>query len=72
MFLCSLVEKLCAKEENDKTGCNFNFGHQCTLDLLKIFIFWGKLRNFGKILAWNSLVGEIWRFDYIFCEKWIL
>ena len=29
MSLCSLVEKLCTKEENVKTGCNFNFGHEC-------------------------------------------
>ena len=29
MLLCSLVQKLCTKEENDKTGCNFNFGHEC-------------------------------------------
>ena len=28
MFLCSLIEELCTKEENDKTGCNFNFGHE--------------------------------------------
>ena len=27
MFLCSLVEELYTKEENDKIGCNFNFGH---------------------------------------------
>ena len=32
MFLCSLIEELCAKEENDKTGCNFNFGHECIID----------------------------------------
>ena len=31
MFLCSLIEELCRKEESDKTGCNFNFGHECTL-----------------------------------------
>ena len=31
MFLCSLIEELCTKEENDKTGCNFNFGHECSL-----------------------------------------
>ena len=31
MFLCSLIEELCAKEENFKTGCNFNFGHECIL-----------------------------------------
>ena len=30
MFLCSLIENLCRKEESDKTGCNFNFGHECT------------------------------------------
>ena len=29
MFLRSLVEELCTKEENDKKGCNFNFGHKC-------------------------------------------
>ena len=29
MFLCSLIEKLCSKEENDKTDCNFHFGNQC-------------------------------------------
>ena len=28
MVLCSLIEELCTKEENDKTGCNFNFGHE--------------------------------------------
>ena len=31
MFLCSLIEELCTKEENDKTSCNFNFGHECIL-----------------------------------------
>ena len=29
MFLCSLIEELCTKEENDKTGFNFIFGHEC-------------------------------------------
>ena len=24
MFLCSLIEGLCTKEENDKTGCNLS------------------------------------------------
>ena len=32
MFLCSLIEELCTKEENDKTGCNFNFGHERIYD----------------------------------------
>ena len=31
MFFCSLIEELCTKEENYKTSCNFNFGHECTL-----------------------------------------
>ena len=31
MFLCSLIEELCTKKEKDKTGCNFNFGHECIL-----------------------------------------
>ena len=31
MFLCSLIEELCTIEENDKTGRNFNFGHECTI-----------------------------------------
>ena len=30
MFLCTLFEELCTKEENDKTGCSFNFGHECS------------------------------------------
>ena len=29
MFLSSLIEELCTKEENDKTGGNFNLGHEC-------------------------------------------
>ena len=31
IFLCSLTEELCTKEENDKTSCNFNFGRECNL-----------------------------------------
>ena len=31
MFFCSLIEELCTKEENYKTSCNFNFGHECIL-----------------------------------------
>ena len=29
MFFCSLIEELCTKEENYKTSCFFNFGHEC-------------------------------------------
>ena len=34
MFLCSLIKELRTKEENDKTGCNFNFEHECILIML--------------------------------------
>ena len=30
MSLSSLIEELCAKEENNKTGCKLNFEHECT------------------------------------------
>ena len=31
MFLSSLYEELCIKEENDKTGCTLIFGGQCKI-----------------------------------------
>ena len=31
MFFCSLIEELCTKEENYKTSCKFNFGHECNI-----------------------------------------
>ena len=37
MFLWSLIEELCTKEENDKTSWNINFGHECTLFCLSLF-----------------------------------
>ena len=33
MFFCSLIEELCTKEENYKTSCNFNFGHECRSEM---------------------------------------
>ena len=30
MFVCSLIEELCAKEGNNKTGCSLNFEQQCS------------------------------------------
>ena len=36
MFLYSLIEELCTKEETDKTGCNFNFGHECAWIIAKL------------------------------------
>ena len=29
MFLSSLIEELCTKEENNKAGCALTFGEQC-------------------------------------------
>ena len=37
MFLCSLIDELCTKKENDKTGCNLNFGHEC-ISVLNIIL----------------------------------
>ena len=41
MFLSSLIEELCTKEENDKTGYKHNFGHECiyiiTFESLTLF-----------------------------------
>ena len=39
MFLCSLIEELCTKKENDKTCCNFNFGHEFMLNQADIRVF---------------------------------
>ena len=39
MFLYSLFEELRTKEENDKAGCNLNFGHQCIISILQVNIF---------------------------------
>ena len=35
IFYRSLIEELSTKEENDKTGCNFNFGHECSTCISK-------------------------------------
>ena len=44
MFLCSLIEELCTKEENDKTSCNFNFGHEC-IYIYESWVIEKKLNN---------------------------
>ena len=36
MFLSSLIEELCTKEENDKTGCKLNFEHECNSDIPRV------------------------------------
>ena len=39
MFLSSLIEELCTKEENNKAGCTFTFGGQCKIILNRFFFF---------------------------------
>ena len=36
MFLSSLIEELCTKEENNKAGCALTFGGQCILYVSKL------------------------------------
>ena len=38
MFLYSLIEELCTKEENGKTGRNFNIGHECISERKEITV----------------------------------
>ena len=33
MFLSLIIDELCRKEENNKTGCSFNFEHQCIYNM---------------------------------------
>ena len=62
MFLCSLIEELCTKEENDKTGCNFNFGHKCILNtIFSLFQF-----------LWFSVALLLYRYDSKFRDNDIL
>ena len=56
MFLCLLSEELCTKEENNKTGCNFNFGHECIFKkMFKHEVLWQNVRIFTvlSIIAYN-------------------
>ena len=50
MFFCSLIEELCTKEENDKTGCKLNFGHECITS---------KSIESGNLLPWGYLEVKI-------------
>ena len=73
MFFCSLIEELCTKEENDKTGCNFNFRHECMLlnnnGIIKkklssshAYIFTGIHQKFEDVIMYYFLkkFGKIW------------
>ena len=53
MFLSFLIEELCSKEENDKTGCNFTFGHECICILLQAVL---KRRQLSAIRVTKSAV----------------
>ena len=58
MFLYSLIEELCTKEENGKKGRNFNFGRECT----SIFNFWiikNLLLRFKRIIIIKKSVTNI-------------
>ena len=49
MFLCSLIEELCTKEENDKTRCNFNFGHESIIISLNMVAILRLFKNKEKV-----------------------
>ena len=72
MFLCSLLEELCTKEENDKTGCDFNFGHEC------IFTWFNKVTmNFNShflymLLQSQQTVAILKNKFYFLSKKWRL
>ena len=44
-----LIEKLCTKEENDKTGCNFNFGRVCIYAKYNIYENYDITTRYGGI-----------------------
>ena len=52
MFLRSLIEELFTKEENDKTSCTFNFGHEC---IMKVFDYFSLIQLLSKypVQIWN-------------------
>ena len=78
MFLCSLIEELCTKEENDKTGCNFNFGHECistTSQEICLFLKKQRICAINKIVhlvkyqPWAQLYRKVACLKTIICEE---
>ena len=62
MFLCSLIEELCTKEENDNTDCSFNFGHGCILDSFSFCFYVFNFQNnisVCKAISKNSSMGDL-------------
>ena len=65
MFLCSLIEELCTKEENYKTSCNFNFGHDC----IERFCIKNNFEITQRILNLkfvSKISSNSWQFHYLF------
>ena len=61
--MCPLIKELCTNEENDKTGCNFNFGHECIIY---------NVSKFGR----GYLIEKYWKkkrgwFQNRFCDTWL-
>ena len=57
MFLYSLIEELCMKEENDKTVCNFNFGQECiSEDRREVTFTFGHYECYVTIRTMNNHV----------------
>ena len=61
MFLSSLIQELCTKEENGKSGCTFNFGHECIFYLFISIYFKPFINYIGFLLKYrqNVTVGKI-------------
>ena len=61
MFLSSLIEELCTKEENNKAGCTLTFGGQCTLIYLYILNLWKTISY-----AWLCIIQTFYPLGSIF------
>ena len=60
MFFCSLIEELCTKEENSKTSCNFNFGHECNFFVHFLQISMNEISSSKKLekLSFSDVDGQ--------------
>ena len=54
MFLSSLIEKLCTKEENNKAGCTFNFQPQNEKIFCNVFLFAFLIKNEVTVINRNQ------------------
>ena len=58
MFLCSWIEELCTKEENNETGCSLNFEHQCILWDKNIYDMLSCIYNINSQM-WKYIINNI-------------